>query len=73
LTSANEMAERLEQVQRAFSAYTIERELGSGGMATVYLAHDKKHERKVAIKVYTPSSQRVDGLLRGSSESAPPE
>ena len=45
------MAERLEQVQRAFSAYSIERELGSGGMATVYLAHDKKHDRKVAIKV----------------------
>ena len=33
LTSANKMTERLEQVQRAFSAYTIERELGSGGMA----------------------------------------
>ena len=45
------MTERLEQVQRAFSAYTIERELGSGGMATVYLAHDKKHDRKVAIKI----------------------
>ena len=42
LTSASKMTERLEQVQRAFSAYTIERELGSGGMATVYLAHDKK-------------------------------
>jgi hypothetical protein len=28
------MTERLEQVQRTFSAYTIERELGSGGMAT---------------------------------------
>jgi tetratricopeptide (TPR) repeat protein len=31
--------------------YTIERELGSGGMATVYLAQDLKHERQVAIKV----------------------
>jgi eukaryotic-like serine/threonine-protein kinase len=45
------MAERIEQVQRAFTAYTIEREVGAGGMATVYLAHDKKHDRKVAIKV----------------------
>jgi len=45
------MAERFEQVQRAFTAYAIERELGSGGMATVYLAHDKKHDRKVAIKI----------------------
>ena len=31
--------------------YTIERELGRGGMATVYLAEDTKHGRKVAIKV----------------------
>jgi serine/threonine protein kinase len=45
------MTESLEQVQQAFSAYTVERELGSGGMATVYLAHDKKHDRKVAIKI----------------------
>ena len=34
--------------------YTIERELGAGGMATVYLAHDLKHHRPVAIKVMHP-------------------
>ena len=34
--------------------YTIERELGAGGMATVYLAHDVKHDRDVAIKVLHP-------------------
>ncbi len=34
--------------------YTIERELGSGGMATVYLARDIKHDRKVAVKVLRP-------------------
>ena len=34
--------------------YRIERELGSGGMATVYLAHDVKHDRDVAIKVLHP-------------------
>ena len=45
------MAEHLDQVQGAFTAYAVERELGSGGMATVYLAHDKKHDRKVAIKI----------------------
>ena len=34
--------------------YRIERELGAGGMATVYLAHDLKHDRDVAIKVLHP-------------------
>ena len=34
--------------------YEIERELGEGGMATVYLADDLKHERKVALKVPKP-------------------
>ena len=34
--------------------YRIESELGEGGMATVYLAEDIKHERKVALKVLKP-------------------
>ena len=43
------------QLQLALGdAYVVERELGSGGMATVWLAHDKKHKRPVAIKVLHP-------------------
>src|SRR5687768_9058771 len=34
--------------------YHVERQIGEGGMATVYLARDVKHERKVAIKVLKP-------------------
>jgi serine/threonine protein kinase len=56
--------ESVEQVQRAFTAYTIERELGSGGMATVYLAHDKKHDRKVAIKILHAELAAVLGAER---------
>lgn len=44
--------------------YRIERELGSGGMATVYLAHDIKHDRKVAIKVLKPELGAVLGPER---------
>ena len=47
--------------------YTIERELGRGGMATVYLADDLKHRRPVALKVLTPelaSSLGTDRFLR---------
>jgi eukaryotic-like serine/threonine-protein kinase len=44
-----------KQLQEALSAaYEIERELGRGGMATVYLAHDQKHDRPVALKVLHP-------------------
>ena len=41
--------------------YRIERELGQGGMATVYLAQDLKHDRKVAIKVLRPELAAVIG------------
>ena len=34
--------------------YTIEREVGRGGMAIVYLAHDVRHERVVALKALRP-------------------
>jgi serine/threonine-protein kinase len=44
--------------------YRIERELGAGGMATVYLAHDLKHDRQVAIKVLKPELAAVLGADR---------
>jgi serine/threonine protein kinase/Tfp pilus assembly protein PilF len=45
----------LERIRDAFSQqYSIDRELGRGGMATVYLAQDAKHERLVALKVLHP-------------------
>jgi serine/threonine-protein kinase len=58
------MGERLEHVQSAFTTYAVERELGSGGMATVYLAHDKKHDRKVAIKILHAELAAVLGAER---------
>jgi len=48
--------------------YRIERELGQGGMATVYLAHDVKHDRKVAVKVLRPELAAVIGAERFLSE-----
>jgi len=44
--------------------YRIERHLGEGGMATVYLAEDLKHKRKVAVKVLRPELAAVLGAER---------
>ena len=48
--------------------YRIEREIGSGGMATVYLARDLKHDREVALKVLRPELGAVLGSERFLSE-----
>ena len=53
------MTEPLHQFRSALAErYTIERELGRGGMATVYLAEDLKHGRQVAVKVLRPGIGR---------------
>ena len=44
--------------------YTIERELGAGGMATVYLARDLRHDRRVALKVLRPELAAAVGAHR---------
>jgi serine/threonine-protein kinase len=48
--------------------YRLERELGAGGMATVYLAQDLKHDRRVAIKVLHPELSAVIGGERFLAE-----
>ena len=48
--------------------YAIERELGEGGMATVYLADDLKHNRKMALKVLKPELATVVGAERFLAE-----
>jgi serine/threonine protein kinase/dipeptidyl aminopeptidase/acylaminoacyl peptidase len=61
-TTADRLAAALE------GRYRIERELGAGGMATVYLAADLKHDRKVAIKVLKPELAVAIGAERFLAE-----
>src|SRR5262245_65376730 len=48
--------------------YVVEREIGAGGMATVFLAHDVKHDRDVALKVLRADLSAVIGAERFLSE-----
>ncbi len=59
------MIDLLERLKVALAdRYLIERELGAGGMATVYLAQDVRHDRKVAVKVLKPELAAVIGASR---------
>jgi len=59
------MTDGVDRLQTALSAsYRIEREIGAGGMATVYLAQDLKHDRQVAVKVLRPELAAALGKER---------
>ncbi len=59
------MPDLLDRLKTALAdRYAIEAELAAGGMATVYLAEDLKHHRKVAVKVLRPELAAVLGAER---------
>jgi tRNA A-37 threonylcarbamoyl transferase component Bud32 len=59
------MTEELDRLQSALAGrYRIERVVGRGGMATVYLAVDERHDRNVAVKVVRPDLAAVLGAER---------
>jgi serine/threonine protein kinase/Tol biopolymer transport system component len=63
------MAELLDRLQSALAdRYRLGREIGAGGMATVYLAEDFRHDRRVALKVLRPELAAVIGAERFLAE-----
>jgi tetratricopeptide (TPR) repeat protein len=59
------MTDTVQRLNRSLAgSYRLEREVGSGGMATVYVAEDLKHHRQVAVKVLKPSLGEVLGPER---------
>ena len=63
------MPDSLPRLSEALAdRYRLEKELGAGGMATVYLAQDLKHNRRVAVKVLRPELAAVIGAERFLSE-----
>ncbi len=63
------MPELLNRLQSALAdRYRLDREIGAGGMATVYMAQDLRHDRKVALKVLRPELAAVIGAERFLAE-----
>ncbi len=63
------MGESTERLSTALAdRYRLERHLGAGGMANVYLAHDLKHDRRVAVKVLRPELSAILGGERFVNE-----
>ena len=68
-SQARHLPDLRTELQTALAAsYTLERELGRGGMATVFLAQDLRHERPVALKVLHPDLARTLGPERFQRE-----
>jgi len=63
------MSDQAARLATALSdSYHIDREIGAGGMATVYLARDLRHHRNVALKVLNPELGAVLGVERFLAE-----
>src|SRR4051795_5612293 len=68
-SSETQVADLRHRLQEALDGrYLLQRELGRGGMATVYLAHDLKHDRHVALKVLHPELAATLGPERFQRE-----
>jgi eukaryotic-like serine/threonine-protein kinase len=63
------VADALERLSTSLAGrYSIDRQIGVGGMATVYLAHDERHDRQVALKLLRPELGAVIGADRFLAE-----
>ena len=63
------LMETISQLNTSLAGrYAVEREIGAGGMATVFLARDLRHDRRVALKVLKPELGAVLGVERFLSE-----